>query len=192
MLWLFLNKKSISPQISSKVTLADTVRVKSCFVSPQSDPKKSPFWTVISNGCSLDSSLKLLTKTEGDEDDDTERHGEEVEDYGEADIPNGGRNCHNGRRFAHNVGYLDKPQLLRFSFILRPVYNESMQFVHCSVLLCLSDSIRLDPAQEAEGDGCESGVPIPPLVSGSSRCQVKEHYMDNALYQRTNTDPSSK
>ncbi|XP_036003959.1 transforming growth factor beta receptor type 3 [Fundulus heteroclitus] len=162
-------------EISAKAALADVVRVKSCFVSPHSDPKKSPFWTVISNGCSSDSSLNLGMKIIGGEDEDTERDAEEEEEA------EGDRNGHVGRGYSvmdhgkPDMGDLGKIQLLRFSFVLRPVYNESMQFVHCSLLLCLSESARGKPIKEAEGTSCQSGIPIPPLVSGSSRdqCEIR-------------------
>ncbi|KAM4534548.1 transforming growth factor beta receptor type 3 [Fundulus diaphanus] len=168
-------------EISAKAALADVVRVKSCFVSPHSNPKKSPFWTVISNGCSSDSSLNLGMKIIGDEDENTERDGEEEEGLGLADGPEGDRNGHIGRGYSvmdhgkPNMGDLGKIQLLRFSFVLRPVYNESMQFVHCSLLLCLSESARGKPIKEAEGTSCQSGIPIPPLMSGSSRdqCEIR-------------------
>uniref|UniRef100_A0A087XWS3 ZP domain-containing protein n=1 Tax=Poecilia formosa TaxID=48698 RepID=A0A087XWS3_POEFO len=116
---------------------SNAVQVESCFVSPQSDPKKSPFWTVISGGCSSDPSVRLGVKATDDG--------------------------------SPNVGDSEKTQLLRFSFVLRPVYNESMQFVHCSLLLCLPDRAEEETTQEA--NSCQSGVPIPPLVPGSSRHQ---------------------
>ncbi|PWA15486.1 hypothetical protein CCH79_00014700, partial [Gambusia affinis] len=49
----------------------------------------------------------------------------------------------------------------------------SAPFVHCSLLLCLSDSARVETTQEA--NSCQSGVPIPPLVPGSSRhqCEIR-------------------
>lgn len=169
----FLNSKSISLQISANASLADVVQVESCFVSPQSDPKKSPFWTVVSDGCSSDPSVRLGAKAGGDEDEDA--YAEEEEDVGREEDRNG----HSGRRFSPidnsspNVGDSEKAQLLRFSFVLRPIYNESMQFVHCTLRLCLSDSAREETTQEARS--CQSGVPIPPLVPGSSRHQVKKH-----------------
>ncbi|XP_014903663.1 transforming growth factor beta receptor type 3 [Poecilia latipinna] len=160
-------------EISAKASLTDAVQVESCFVSPQSDPKKSPFWTVISGGCSSDPSVRLVVKAGGDEDEDA--YGEEEEDVGRE----GDKNDRSGRRFSAtddgspNVGDSEKTQLLRFSFVLRPVYNESMQFVHCSLLLCLPDRAEEETTQEA--NSCQSGVPIPPLVPGSSRhqCEIR-------------------
>ncbi|XP_023204436.1 transforming growth factor beta receptor type 3-like [Xiphophorus maculatus] len=160
-------------EISANASLADVVQVESCFVSPQSDPKKSPFWTVVSDGCSSDPSVRLGAKAGGDEDEDA--YAEEEEDVGREEDRNG----HSGRRFSPidngspNVGDSEKAQLLRFSFVLRPVYNESMQFVHCSLRLCLSDSAREETTQEASS--CQSGVLIPPLVPGSSRhqCEIR-------------------
>ncbi|XP_047215799.1 transforming growth factor beta receptor type 3 [Girardinichthys multiradiatus] len=162
-------------EISAKTSLADVVNVESCFVSPQSDPKKSPFWNVISNGCSSDSSLHLVTKPKGEEYEGTEQDGEKEEDVGKAD------GHESGRRFSvmdNGIPYMGdsgKIQLLRFSFIPRPVYNESMQFVHCSLLLCFSESAKGKPINDTGGNSCPSGILITPLVSGSSRhqCEIR-------------------
>ncbi|KAK5607244.1 hypothetical protein CRENBAI_003433 [Crenichthys baileyi] len=162
-------------KISAKASLTDVVKVESCFVSPQSDPKKSPFWTVISNGCSSDSSLHLVTKTKGDEYEGTEQDGEKEEDFGKADGHESGKRFSVMDNGTPNVGDLGKTQVLRFSFILRPVYNESMQFVHCSLLLCFSESAKGKPIKDTGGNSCPSGILIPPLVSGSSRhqCEIR-------------------
>uniref|UniRef100_A0A3Q3IJI2 ZP domain-containing protein n=1 Tax=Monopterus albus TaxID=43700 RepID=A0A3Q3IJI2_MONAL len=104
--------------------------VRSCMVSPHSDPKKSPFWFVIREGCSSDPSVAL----EGAE---------------------------------------EELQPLRFSFILRSVYNNSMQFLHCSLHLCVSDSTRRNPTKEAVKD-CKDGLRIPALQSRSPRHQVEK------------------
>ncbi|KAI4798253.1 hypothetical protein KUCAC02_022178 [Chaenocephalus aceratus] len=49
-------------EISAKGSFIEVVEVKSCAVSPLSDSKKSPFWSVISDGCSSDQSLTLTAK----------------------------------------------------------------------------------------------------------------------------------
>lgn len=155
-------------QISAKAPVADVVEVKSCVVSPLSDPKTSPFWTVISDGCSSDSSATVSVKTKdeekggGDEKEETE----EVE-KGRVIHVAGGRGA---RKTAKEI------QPLRFSFILRPVYNNSVQFLHCSLRLCVSDFTRGEPTKAAvstDQTDCQGRLPIPPLLSRSrTRHQV--------------------
>lgn len=73
-------------------------------------------------------------------------------------------------------------QSLRFSFILRPVYNVSMQFLHCSLRLCISNRTGGKPVEEAGMKGCQGGLRIPPLVFRSPRQQVHRGYV---LYTNT-------
>ncbi|XP_072225381.1 transforming growth factor beta receptor type 3 isoform X2 [Leuresthes tenuis] len=160
-------------EISAKVPNADFVQVKSCFLSPVSDPKKFPFWTVISNGCSSDPSLTIVAKKKDEQEEGAEGDGEPEE----AEGLHRGRNYHKGRKGARihkgipKVGGGGGEQPLRFSFILQAVFNDSMQFLHCSVLLCLSGSTRGEPIQEAVKNRCHSGIHIPPLVSRSPNTQ---------------------
>lgn len=120
-------------------------------VSPLSDPKKSPFWSVISEGCSSDPSLILSAKPKDEE---------EEEGHGNREVADG------------NHGGLaeDETQPLRFSFILRPVFNDSMQFLHCSLRLCASDSAR----KETEKRDCRGRLRVPPLASKSTGQQVRK------------------
>lgn len=160
-------------------------------VSPQSDPKKSRFWTVISDSCSSDPSLALGAKTKDEEEkEEVGDDGELEEEKEETDGPEEGRDGdgdvrlrgkfdRRGReaserkeRSSRNVGAEEEMQPLRFSFILRPVYNDSMQFLHCSLRLCVSDLKREKPTKETVKNDCEGGLHIPPLVSRSPRHQV--------------------
>lgn len=168
-------------------------------VSPLSDPKKSPFWTVISDGCSSDPSLTLGVQTkeveEEDVDDELEKEKEERKgkDRGYKEIDDKGESVSLRRKMGRrgreiparteksstSMGAEEERQSLRFSFILRPVYNDSMQFLHCSLRLCVSDSTRGEPMKEAAENDCQGGLRIPPLVSRSPRHQVQEqlfHY----------------
>ncbi|KAK1877989.1 Transforming growth factor beta receptor type 3 [Dissostichus eleginoides] len=95
-------------EISAKGSFIEVVEVKSCAVSPLSDSKKSPFWSVISDGCSSDQSLTLT-------------------------------------------------------------------FLHCSLLLCTSESRRGESTKETGNNDCEDEQRIPPLVSRSTRhqCEIR-------------------
>ncbi|TDH02530.1 hypothetical protein EPR50_G00153570 [Perca flavescens] len=176
-------------EISAKGLFIDVVEVKSCVVSPLSDPKKSPFWTVISGGCSSDPSLALVgNATDEEAESDTEVEDEKEE----TDALEKGRD--RDVSFRHsverkwrealermtkrstNVGEAEEEiQPLRFSFILQPVFNNSIQFLHCSLRLCVSDSKRGEPTKEAVKNDCQSGLRIPPLVSRSPghQCEIR-------------------
>ena len=167
-------------------------------VSPLSDPKKSPFWTVISNGCSSDPSLTLGVQTKGEEEEEADGNGElEVEkderedrDYKDVDDNDESVSLRRKMRIGSKAsGRMEKSSTnmeaeeenlsLRFSFLLRPVYNDSMQFLHCSLRLCVSDSTRGGPMKEESENDCEGGLRIPPLVSRSPRHQVNFITQDN-------------
>ncbi|KAM7386310.1 hypothetical protein PAMA_009102 [Pampus argenteus] len=176
-------------EISARGPLTDVVEVKSCVVSPLSDPKKSPFWTVISDGCSSDPSLTLGAQTKKGEEEESEGESaleEEKEerkgkDKGYKDIHNrkmerrGRETPARTEKRSTLMGAEEERQSLRFSFIMRPVYNDSMQFLHCSLRLCVSDSTREEPMEEAVNNDCQGGLRIPPLVSRSHRhqCEIR-------------------
>ncbi|KAM6904733.1 transforming growth factor beta receptor type 3 [Xenentodon cancila] len=168
-------------QISAQAPLTDVIQVKSCIVSPLSDPKKSPFWTVINNGCSFDPALILGTKTEGEKEDETDGDGELGEGKSGVDGPERGIHLHKERggagidKSTRRKGEMEEAKHLRFSFILKPVYNNSMQFLHCSLHLCVSDSTRRETSKEEVKTDCQGGKRIPPLVSRSPRhqCEIR-------------------
>lgn len=156
-------------------------------VSPLSDPKKSQFWTVISDSCSLDPSLSLDAKVEAEE--GAEGNGELEEENKETEGLEKGKGDgkvlirhkierRQGEAPARiskrgtSLGAQEEIQPLRLSFILRPVYNESVQFLHCSLRLCVSDSTRGEAMKETVKNDCHGGIRIPPLVSRSLRHQV--------------------
>ncbi|KAI3360177.1 hypothetical protein L3Q82_014489, partial [Scortum barcoo] len=183
-------------EISAKGSLLDVVDLKSCVVSPLSDPKKSSFWTVVSDGCSSDPTLTLGAKTKDDEEEEAEGDGESEEDKeeikrlekgqiydrdGDVSLPDhvkGRRRSVASARMEQSskrMGAEEEIQPLRFSFILRPVYNESIQFIHCSLLLCSSQSRGQAARSETIKADCQGGLRIPPLVSGSPihQCEIR-------------------
>ena len=182
---------SVTLQISAKGPLTNVIEVKSCVVSPLSDPKKSPFWTVISDGCTSDPSLTLSARTkheekeEAEDDDELEEEKEEIERKekgrlyhrdGDTSLRNKVERREATVRMAKNATSkgAEKIQPLRFSFILRPVHNNSVQFLHCSLHMCVSDSSRGDPIKEKAKNDCQGSMHIPPLVSRSPRHQVQK------------------
>ncbi|XP_041813918.1 transforming growth factor beta receptor type 3 isoform X2 [Chelmon rostratus] len=169
-------------EISASGPSIEVVAVKSCVVSPLSDPKKPRFWTVIRDGCSSDPSLTLDAKKEEEEEDakgdgDLEEEKEELEglEKGRAYDRDGDASLRHTEKSSTSMGAEEEIQPLRFSFILRPVYNDSMQFLHCSLLLCVSDSPRGEPAKERVKNDCRGRIRIPPLVSRSPRqqCEIR-------------------
>ncbi|KAE8282831.1 Transforming growth factor beta receptor type 3 [Larimichthys crocea] len=173
-------------EISATGPHINVVEVNSCVVSPVSDPKKTIFWTVISDGCSSEPSLTLAKDDDEDEevegDDELEEEKEEMEGLGK-----GGnydyhrverREAEAARRLENrriSLGEEEEIQRLRFSFILRPLYNDAMQFLHCSLRLCVSDSTRREPVKETVKKDCRGRIHIPPLVSGTPRhqCEIR-------------------
>ncbi|XP_037545274.1 transforming growth factor beta receptor type 3 [Nematolebias whitei] len=163
-------------EISAKASFVDGVQVRSCFVSPLSDPKKSPFWTVISNGCSSNPSLTFDAKTKSKEEDKDEDEGEDEEETAETDGWEKGRNHPKeikSIRMDNDTQRVAEEEIrfLRFSFILRPVFKEPMQFLHVSLQLCLSNSTRGPPMKEAVKEDCQTETQIPALITRSSRQQ---------------------
>uniref|UniRef100_A0AAV2KF41 TGFBR3/Endoglin-like N-terminal domain-containing protein n=1 Tax=Knipowitschia caucasica TaxID=637954 RepID=A0AAV2KF41_KNICA len=150
------------PQISVKGASADLIEVKSCIISPLSDPKKSPFWSVIWDSCSSDDSLKLhpIIKLDNNSTEVEHKKKEIVKSQGDVEG-------------TEKSGPTVDEQRLRFSFIMRAQYNESMQFLHCSLLLCSSHVTR--GASRAEPLGCAAGTPIPPLGSTATthQCEIR-------------------
>ncbi|XP_047426796.1 transforming growth factor beta receptor type 3 isoform X2 [Mugil cephalus] len=165
-------------EISAKAPHADVVQIKSCIISPVSDPKKSPFWTLISDGCSSDSSLSLGAATKGKEEEDDQEDKEEKDGR-----EKGGMHDNTGRKEKEprmekrtmSVGDEEEMQSVRFSFILRPVYNDSMQFLHCSLRLCDSDLIGGEVMMGTMKKDCQAGLHIPPLISRSQtdQCEIR-------------------
>ncbi|XP_040917538.1 transforming growth factor beta receptor type 3 isoform X2 [Toxotes jaculatrix] len=181
-------------EISAKGPLTDVIEVKSCVVSPLSDPKRSPFWTVISEGCSSDPSLTLSAKTKDEEEEEAEGDGELEEGKEETEgMEEGGIHLRDGdvslqhkaerqreapvrmEKSSTSTRAEEETQSLRFSFVLQPIHNNSMQFLHCSLLVCSRDSTRGEPVKETAKSDCQGRLRIPPLVSKSPRhqCEIR-------------------
>ncbi|XP_037112893.1 transforming growth factor beta receptor type 3 isoform X2 [Syngnathus acus] len=164
-------------EISAKGPFIDVAEVKSCVVSPFSDPKSSPFWTVISNNCPADPSLTFQhAKVEETEDDDEQE--EELEDRLEAQKGSKELNDEDQTVSFHSKPRAKKTVIrpLRFSFVLRPLYNVSMQFLHCSLHLCVSDKMTTrQPTKKRVTKKCPDGKRIPPLVSRTlgQQCEIR-------------------
>ncbi|XP_072299618.1 transforming growth factor beta receptor type 3 [Eucyclogobius newberryi] len=156
-------------EISAKEPLVEVIEVKSCFISPQSDPKKSPFWSVIWDGCPYDDSLILGPIIKHDNGSDEDEHMKKDIRFEES-RPGGSK---------RDAGWTEKRKVseeertLRFSFIMRALYNESMQFLHCSLLLCGSDMTA--GVSRAQMQDCQTGTRIPPLGSTATtqQCEIR-------------------
>uniref|UniRef100_A0A672G0X3 ZP-C domain-containing protein n=1 Tax=Salarias fasciatus TaxID=181472 RepID=A0A672G0X3_SALFA len=148
----------------------------SCVVSPLSDPKKSPYWTVIRDGCSSDPSLTLSEEEE-----------EEEEEEPRQTSPS-----------ARGGAGAEQIPPLRFSFILRPVYQEPMQFLHCSLRLCqeplqahgghsvhqLAGAQNTHPSRPEDKEAeCES--------SGQSAARAQRSVLALSLDEELGFEPSS-
>ena len=164
-------------------------------VSPLSDPRVSPGWSVIRDGCSADSSLTLSNMTHGQEDDE-EYYEEKEEGPSVLSFRHPGRAWRNkaGLRKREHVGKRgrggrakrkesdggmggeeDQIHRLRFSFVLRPIYNNSVQFLHCCIRLCGPESVTQGPPTAIIQSGCPNpwGLRIPALVSKLPSQQVQ-------------------
>ncbi|XP_061605809.1 transforming growth factor beta receptor type 3 isoform X3 [Phyllopteryx taeniolatus] len=172
-------------EISAKGPFIDVAEVKSCVVSPLSDPKSSTFWTVISNNCPADPSLTFVHAKVKEETEDADEQEEEMEDRledkkGYKEISDEDKSVSHqakpgkkGREGPSRKETVIRP--LRFSFILRPVYNVSMQFLHCSLHLCVSDKTTREPTKKRVKKECPDAKDIPPLVSRTlgQKCEIR-------------------
>ncbi|KAF3700588.1 Transforming growth factor beta receptor type 3 [Channa argus] len=172
--------------ISAQGPLTEVVELKSCVVSPLSDPKKSPFWFVIKEGCSSDPALSLSGARTEEEEEEEEEGVEGRGTVGETGDTDEGRSYHRDGRAERrqeeprgmtesdtNMGEEREMPLLRFSFVLRSVFKDSMQFVHCSLRLC--DSTRDESTRETVKNDCLGRLRIPALVSKSPghKCDIR-------------------
>ncbi|CAL8302456.1 unnamed protein product [Merluccius merluccius] len=72
-------------------------------------------------------------------------------------------------------------QSLRFSFVLRPVYNNSVQFLHCRLLLCSSSSSGEEGAPRSQSRCQDGGDPIPRLASSPPGPQCEERNLTRPM-----------
>ncbi|XP_067312079.1 transforming growth factor beta receptor type 3 isoform X2 [Pseudorasbora parva] len=186
-------------QISVGSGAAEAVELQSCLVSPLSDPQAHSGWSIIRDSCPSDPSFTLphtesQETTDSPESDQEERDADEEDEKtdrrNDRRLPRwgqtGGRSSHErARRFKRP----DRPRgrrpeerrrrrreddrestnTLRFSFILRPVYNNSIQFLHCRLRLCGAD----EGPSGASTRICAQGPQIPALTHtpASQQCE---------------------
>nr|XP_057906384.1 transforming growth factor beta receptor type 3 isoform X3 [Doryrhamphus excisus] len=173
-------------EISAEGPFIDAAEVRSCIVSPLSDPKGSPFWNVISDSCPTEPSFTFVdlkdeedAKDADEEDDETEDRHEDEEDSKELKEKVVSRRSKSGEREREAPSRKETGstpiQPLRFSFILRPVYNVSMQFLHCSLRLCVSDTTSGERMKNTAKKECQDGKRIPALISRTSghQCDIR-------------------
>nr|XP_061805051.1 transforming growth factor beta receptor type 3-like [Nerophis lumbriciformis] len=189
-------------EISAIGPFIDNAEVKSCVVSPLSDPKSSPFWTVISNACPADPSFTFLhAKDEKETEDSNEEEEEDTEDRNEDEkackiseeededegVSFRSKTRRKGREGPKGSETMFWP--LRFSFKLRPVYNVSIQFLHCSVHLCVSDQATKASGKKSVKKKCPDGKHIPPHVSRTlgQQCVIRNLSRPMVVTQPTNT-----
>nr|XP_046161548.1 transforming growth factor beta receptor type 3-like isoform X2 [Oncorhynchus gorbuscha]XP_046161549.1 transforming growth factor beta receptor type 3-like isoform X2 [Oncorhynchus gorbuscha] len=194
-------------ELSAKGALGGGVEVRSCMVSPLSDPRVSPGWSVIRDGCSADSSLTLSNMAHGQEED--EEYYEEEEEVprvlsfrhpgrawrnkaGLRKREHGGKRGRGGRAKRKESdggmgGEEDQIHRLRFSFVLRPIYNNSVQFLHCRICLCGPESVTQGPPTAIIQSGCPNpwGLHIPALVSKlpNQQCEYRNFSRPMLVYQ---------
>lgn len=155
-------------EISAKAPSADVIEVKSCIISPQSDPKKSPYWSIIWDGCASDSSLILNSISKHENGSVGSEHTKKDSRFADEAV-----------RRKREAEWMQKghvsaeEQLLRFSFIMRALYNESMQFLHCSLRVCGSN--RTAGVSHGLKSDCHSRTRIPPLVFTAEvhQCEIR-------------------
>ncbi|XP_036408044.1 transforming growth factor beta receptor type 3 [Megalops cyprinoides] len=139
-------------EVSVTGMIREGVEVHSCVVSPLSDPQANPGWPVIQDGCAFDPSLTLSPEVAGRV---RARVGEETvkeEVRGERGEAEEGRPA----------------DRVRFSFVLRPVYNNSIQFLHCRLRQC-----EEGPQRVTSHDSCHHGPALPTLIAKPRNQQCK-------------------
>ncbi|KAJ7992713.1 hypothetical protein DPEC_G00281530 [Dallia pectoralis] len=167
--------------LSASGALAGSVEVQFCVVSPLSDPHLSPGWSVIRDGCSTDTTLTLSKIRQADEDEEDDEAGKgglsfrhpQKDARSKAGLREQGERSGRGGRATgreqdgETGGQEEQIHRLRFSFVLRPIYNNSVQFLHCSIRLCDPESAAPGPSRAPAQSGClnPGGLRIPAIVS---------------------------
>ncbi|KAF4116432.1 hypothetical protein G5714_003921 [Onychostoma macrolepis] len=186
-------------QISVGSGVAEAVELQSCLVSPLSDPQAHSGWSIIRDSCPSDLSFNLSHRetqestdsTGHDEDEKIDRKddrrlsqplsrwrqmashsGDERARRNKDERPNrlGARRPEEHRRKRREDEH-ENANMLRFSFILRPIFNNSIQFLHCRLRLCAS----VEGPSGATTRICTDGPQIPPLThtTASQQCEYR-------------------
>ncbi|KAA0706309.1 Transforming growth factor beta receptor type 3 [Triplophysa tibetana] len=134
-------------QISVVSGPGEAVELQSCWVSPLSDPQAHSEWYIIRQSCPHDPSLTLTDRQmphrlhrgqaePGNEDKTTQnddRHDSLLSRWrGRRFIDVGRREGRRRRTRETRESEGENTHTLRFSFIFGPVFNNSIQFLHCS------------------------------------------------------------
>ncbi|KAG7459316.1 hypothetical protein MATL_G00209330 [Megalops atlanticus] len=139
-------------EVSVAGMIREGVEVHSCVVSPLSDPQANPGWPVIQDGCAFDPSLTLSPEVGGGVRTRVREETVKEEVRGERGEAEEGRPA----------------DRVRFSFVLRPVYNNSIQFLHCRLRQC-----EEGPQRVTSHDGCRHGPALPTLIAKPRNQQCK-------------------
>ncbi len=176
--------------------VAEAVELQSCLVSPLSDPQAHSGWSVIRDSCPSDLSFKLSHKetqestdsTGHDEDEKSDRKddrrlsqplshwrqmashsGDERARRNKDKRPNRLRARRpEERRRKRREDERESANKLRFSFILRPIFINPIQFLHCRLRLCASE----EGPSGASTRICTDGPQIPALTHTTASQQV--------------------
>ncbi|KAK7167009.1 hypothetical protein R3I94_001417 [Phoxinus phoxinus] len=184
-------------QITVASGAAEAVELQSCLVSPLSDPQAHSGWSIIRDSCPSDPSFTLPDgeSQEPTDSPESESDGDEEKTGRKDDRRPTPRWRHTGARSADERArrFKDKrpdrvrarkpeerrrrrrdderagAHTLRFSFVLRPVYNNSIQFLHCRLRLCAAD----EGPSGAGARACAHGPRIPALTHtpASQQCE---------------------
>ncbi|XP_051569372.1 transforming growth factor beta receptor type 3-like [Myxocyprinus asiaticus] len=170
-------------QLSVSGVTGESVELHLCWVSPLSDPQTHSSWSIITDSCASDPSV-LLTERETRSEI---THSTEHDDSRQSDrqlLPNWRQTGHSrtdslrGMRQERGTRDIEEESALtlRFSFILRPVFNNSIQFLHCTLHLCTSGAqTDLGSSGATAQTVCPKGLQIPALthVPASKQCEYR-------------------
>nr|XP_023691906.1 transforming growth factor beta receptor type 3-like [Paramormyrops kingsleyae]XP_023691907.1 transforming growth factor beta receptor type 3-like [Paramormyrops kingsleyae] len=184
--YIIMANSRVHVEVSVREFLRGSVEVESCVVSPLSHPEASPSWMVIQDGCSYDPTVRLSGEgghqgygggwrqdTAGDAagngatEKEEEKRGAEERGGGEEAQDEEGKK---------GEGAVSASWRLRFSFILHPIYNNPIQFLHCQLHQCDAEAAPTSPSPSGEtaAAGCGEGIRVPALVAQPNR--KKCHY----------------
>ncbi len=181
-------------QISVGSGVAEAVELQSCLVSPLSDPQAHSGWSIIRDSCPTDLSFKLSHRetqestdsTGHDEDEKSDRKDDrrlETGDWRQMASHSREESARRNkdkrpdrlgarkpeeRRWKRREDERESANMLRFSFILRPIINNSIQFLHCRLHLCASE----EGPSGASTRICTDGPQIPALTHTTASQQV--------------------
>ncbi|XP_048847527.1 LOW QUALITY PROTEIN: transforming growth factor beta receptor type 3 [Brienomyrus brachyistius] len=181
--YIIMANSRVHVEVSVRGFLRGSVEVKSCVVSPLSHPEAAPSWMVIQGGCSFDPMVRLSGEGEhqgyggGWRQDTATGNGGNREGGGDA-RSRGKRRRRGGPGHGKKEGRRSDECVLelRFSFILHPIYNNPIQFLHCQLHQCDEEAAPTAPSptrETAEAD-CAEGIRVPALVAQPNR--GKCHY----------------